>query len=877
MDKLVIGILAHVDAGKTTLSEGLLYTCGRLKKLGRVDHKDAFLDTDPMERERGITIFSKQAILPLEGAEITLLDTPGHADFSAEMERTLQVLDCAILVISGTDGVQGHTHTLWKLLERYGVPTFLFINKMDLAGADRDALLSELKSRLDEGCVDFAAPAEQIQEQAAVCDEDALERYLEDGALDDGALTALIAKRKLFPCWFGSALKLEGVAEFLQGLEHYAPRPRYGPDFAARVFKISRDSQGARLTWMKITGGSLKVKAPLSGPGWEEKADQLRIYSGAKFQAVDEAAAGTVCAVTGLSATAAGEGLGAEAEALPPALEPVLTYQVVLPAGQDPHTALQKLKQLEEEDPQLHLVWNERLGELHVQLMGEVQLEILQRLIAERFGMEVSFGQGGIVYRETIAGAVEGVGHYEPLRHYAEVHLLMEPLPRGSGLVLTSACPQDMLDINWQRLVLTHLAERSHPGVLTGSPITDMKITLVAGRAHLKHTEGGDFRQATYRAVRQGLMEAESILLEPWYNFRLEVPAEQVGRALSDLQRMHGRVEPPETAGDTAVLTGSAPVEQLRDYGREVAAYTRGRGRLSCTSGGYAPCHNQDEVVAAMGYDPERDVENPPGSVFCAHGAGYNVKWDEVKAHAHVDSGLRLGEEPPEEESAPVRPRTSSYAGSLEQDKELQAIFERTYGKVERSAFRPQPRPARTSLDDKKYSIRAQDRGPEYLLVDGYNIVFAWDELKAAAKENLDAARQMLMDILSNYQGFKKNVVILVFDAYKVPRSVQDVTRYHNIYVVYTKEAETADAYIERATYEIGRHHRVRVATSDGAEQLIILGHGALRLSASTFRAEVEQVTGQIAAILKANNRAAPSKAVAAALEKAKRKQEGTP
>ena len=877
MDKLVIGILAHVDAGKTTLSEGLLYTCGRLKKLGRVDHKDAFLDTDPMERERGITIFSKQAILPLEGAEITLLDTPGHADFSAEMERTLQVLDCAILVISGTDGVQGHTHTLWKLLERYGVPTFLFINKMDLAGADRDALLTELKSKLDEGCVDFAAPAEQIQEQAAVCDEDALERYLEDGALDDGALTALIAKRKLFPCWFGSALKLEGVAEFLQGLEHYAPRPRYGPDFAARVFKISRDSQGARLTWMKITGGSLKVKALLSGPGWEEKADQLRIYSGAKFQAVDEAAAGTVCAVTGLSATAAGEGLGAEAEALPPALEPVLTYQVVLPAGQDPHTALQKLRQLEEEDPQLHLVWNERLGELHVQLMGEVQLEILQRLIAERFGMEVSFGQGGIVYRETIAGAVEGVGHYEPLRHYAEVHLLMEPLPRGSGLVLTSACPQDMLDINWQRLVLTHLAERSHPGVLTGSPITDMRITLVAGRAHLKHTEGGDFRQATYRAVRQGLMEAESILLEPWYNFRLEVPAEQVGRALSDLQRMHGRVEPPETAGDMAVLTGSAPVEQLRDYGREVAAYTRGRGRLSCTSGGYAPCHNQDEVVAAMGYDPERDVENPPGSVFCAHGAGYNVKWDEVKAHAHVDSGLRLGEEPPEEEAAPPRPRPQSYAGSLEQDKELQAIFERTYGKVERSAFRPQPRPARTSLDDKKYSIKAQDRGPEYLLVDGYNIVFAWDELKEVARENLDAARQMLMDILSNYQGFKKNVVILVFDAYKVPRSVQDVTRYHNIYVVYTKEAETADAYIERATYEIGRHHRVRVATSDGAEQLIILGHGALRLSASTFRAEVEQVTGQIAAILKANNRAAPSKAVAAALEKAKRKQEGTP
>ena len=883
---LNIGILAHVDAGKTTLSEALLYQSGALRKLGRVDHQDAFLDTDAMERERGITIFSKQAVFTLEDTEVTLLDTPGHVDFSAEAERTLQVLDCAILVISGTDGVQAHTRTLWRLLERYHVPTFLFINKMDLAGADRAAVLEQLKHHLGSGCVDFSgARDETFREESAVCDEAVLERYLETGGLTDDDLRQMIGKRRLFPCWFGSALKLEGVTEFLEGLERYAPVPAYPAEFGARIFKIARDSQGARLTYLKVTGGTLRVKSLLTNrrPGlpdeqvWEEKADQLRIYSGAKFQAVDEAAAGTVCAVTGLSATAAGEGLGAEAEALPPALEPVLTYQVVLPAGQDPHTALQKLRQLEEEDPQLHLVWNERLGELHVQLMGEVQLEILQRLIAERLGMEVSFGQGGIVYRETIAGAVEGVGHYEPLRHYAEVHLLMEPLPRGSGLVLTSACPQDMLDINWQRLVLTHLAERSHPGVLTGSPITDMKITLVAGRAHLKHTEGGDFRQATYRAVRQGLMEAESILLEPWYNFRLEVPAEQVGRALSDLQRMHGRVEPPETAGDMAVLTGSAPVEQLRDYGREVAAYTRGRGRLSCTSGGYAPCHNQDEVVAAMGYDPERDVENPPGSVFCAHGAGYNVKWDEVKAHAHVDSGLRLGEEPPEEEAAPPRPRPQSYAGSLEQDKELQAIFERTYGKVERNAFRPQPRPARTSLDDKKYSIKAQDRGPEYLLVDGYNIVFAWDELKAAAKENLDAARQMLMDILSNYQGFKKNVVILVFDAYKVPRSVQDVTRYHNIYVVYTKEAETADAYIERATYEIGRHHKVRVATSDGAEQLIILGHGALRLSASTFRAEVEQVTGQIAAILKANNRAAPSKAVAAALEKAKRKQEGTP
>ena len=877
MEKLVVGILAHVDAGKTTLSEGMLYTCGCLKKLGRVDHQDAFLDTDPIERERGITIFSKQAVLPLDGVEVTLLDTPGHVDFSSEMERTLRVLDCAILVISGTDGPQGHTHTLWKLLERYGVPTFLFINKMDLAGADKAGVLAQLKAQLSEGCVDFGAPEEELWEQAAMCDEDALERYLEEGSLDRDTLAALIAQRKLFPCWFGSALKLEGVAEFLAGLARYAPRPQYGPDFGAKVFKISRDGQGTRLTWLKVTGGSLKVKALLSGPGWEEKADQLRIYSGAKFQAVDEAPAGTVCAVTGLSATVAGQGLGAESESPAPALEPVLTYQVVLPQGQDPHTALQKLRLLEEEDPQLHIVWNERLREIHVQLMGEVQLEILQRLILERFGMEVSFGEGGIVYRETIADTVEGVGHYEPLRHYAEVHLLMEPGERGSGLVLGTACSEDVLDGNWQRLVLTHLAERAHPGVLTGSAITDMKITLVAGKAHLKHTEGGDFRQATYRAVRQGLMEAESVLLEPWYTFRLEVPAEQVGRAMSDLQRMSGQIDPPETAGDMSVLTGAAPVAALRDYGREVAAYTKGRGRLSCSSGGYRPCHDQAAVVAAIGYDPERDVENPTGSVFCAHGAGYNVKWDEVKAHAHVDSGLRLGREPVQEDTAPVRPRPVSYAASLEQDKELQAIFERTYGKVERDAFRPRPKPARTSLDDKKYDIRSQDKGPEYLLVDGYNIIFAWDELKAVAQTNLDAARQMLMDLLSNYQGFKKNIVILVFDAYKVPRNLGEVTKYHNIYVVYTKEAETADTYIERTTYEISKHHRVRVATSDGAEQLIILGHGALRLSASTFKAEVEHVSGQIAAILRANNAPGKSKAVAAALEKARREQEAQP
>lgn len=871
MDKLVVGILAHVDAGKTTLTEGLLYTCGQLKKLGRVDHGDAFLDTDPMEKERGITIFSKQAVLPLETVELTLLDTPGHVDFSAEMERTLSVLDCAILVISGSDGVQGHTHTLWKLLERYQVPVFLFINKMDLAGADRAALLGQLKDQLDEGCADFAdKPA--LYEQAALCDEGLLEDYLETGSVPGAALTALIAQRKLFPCWFGSALKLEGVAEFLQGLEEYAPRPVYPTDFGARIFKISRDDQGSRLAWMKITGGSLKVKTLLEGPGWSEKADQLRIYSGRKFQLTEEAPAGSVIAVTGLSAAAAGQGLGFEAEGAPPALEPVLTYQVILPEGQDPVTAMQKLRQLEEEDPQLHLVWNERLREIHIQLMGEVQLEILQRLIAQRFAMEVSFGQGGIVYRETIAAPTIGVGHYEPLRHYAEVHLLLEPGEPGSGIVLSSACPEDVLDRNWQRLILTHLAERAHPGVLTGSPLTDVKITLLAGRAHLKHTEGGDFRQATYRAVRQGLMEAENILLEPWYSFRLEVPSPQVGRAMSDIQRMGGQCESPETAGELTVLTGSAPVAGLRDYGREVAAYTRGLGRLSCTLKGYFPCHDQQAVVDTLGYDPERDVDNPTGSVFCAHGAGYNVKWDQVKEMAHVSSGLTL-DAPQEEEAPSFAPTRSLDRGlSLEQDKELLAIFERTYGKVERRAFTPPPKPARTSLDDRKYNVQTQNRGPEYLLVDGYNIIFAWDELKAVAQTNLDAARQMLMDLLSNYQGFKKNVVILVFDAYKVPRSIQDVYKYHNIYVVYTKEAETADTYIERATYEIGKHHQVRVATSDGAEQLIILGHGALRLSATTFKAEVEQVGGQIAALLKQINKPVKSRPVEAAMKKA---QEG--
>ncbi|HJC40391.1 MAG TPA: TetM/TetW/TetO/TetS family tetracycline resistance ribosomal protection protein [Candidatus Intestinimonas pullistercoris] len=882
--QLTLGILAHVDAGKTTLSEAMLYQSGRLRRLGRVDHKDAFLDTEPLERERGITIFSKQAVFPLGERDVTLLDTPGHADFSSEMERTLQVLDCAVLVISGTDGVQAHTRTLWRLLERYQVPTFLFVNKMDLPGADRETLLAQLRSSLDDGCVDFSLDQDRdhFYESAAMCSEEALEHYLSEGTVPEDALVEMVARRQLFPCWFGSALRLEGVAEFLEGLERYAPRPRWPEAFGARIYKVARDSQGTRLTYLKVTGGSLRVKQLLTNRRedmepeavWEEKADQLRIYSGSKFQTVEEAPAGTVCAVTGLSRTFPGQGLGIEPPGAPPSLEPVLTYRVLLPEGTDPHTALAKLRLLEEEDPQLHVVWREQLREIHVQLMGEVQLDILQSLLAERFGLEVSFDAGGILYRETIAAPVEGVGHYEPLRHYAEVHLLLEPGERGSGLRFAAACPPDMLEGHWQRLVLTHLEEREHLGVLTGSPITDMKITLVAGRAHLKHTEGGDFRQATYRAVRQGLMEAESILLEPWYDFRLELPAESVGRALSDLQRMAGETAPPELEGEEAVLTGRAPVACLRDYGREVTAYTRGRGRLFCTLGGYAPCHDQEAVVAALDYDPERDLEQPADSVFCDHGAGYTVKWDQVKAHMHVDSGLRLGQEEETEAPAAHAPAApATYSGAQALDKELQAIYERTYGPVKRrDLFQPAPRPERTasSGESRPRAVPPRQEGPEYLLVDGYNIIFAWEELQAVARDNLDAARQLLMDLLSNYQGFKKCVVILVFDVYKVPRGLEEVIRYHNIYVVYTKEAETADAYIEKATFEIGKKHRVKVATSDGAEQLIILGHGALRLSATAFRAEVEQVEGEIAGILARNNRRDKARPIQTAMDRAK-------
>lgn len=876
MKNICIGILAHVDAGKTTLSEALLYRAGAIRRLGRVDHQDAFLDTDAMERQRGITIFSKQAVLELGSVRVTLLDTPGHVDFSAEMERTLQVLDCAVLVISGTDGVQGHTRTLWELLERYHVPTFLFINKMDLAGTDRDALLAHLKEKLDGGCVDFG-DSETLAEEAAVLDEAVLERYLETGEVSNAALSALIAERKLFPCYFGSALRVEGVDALLSGVERYAPRPVYPADFGAKVFKITRDSQGARLTHLKLTGGTLRVKDVLTGREgdtlWQEKADQLRLYSGAKFQSLDEAEAGAVVAVTGLSHTFPGQGLGAEPDWAGAVLQPVLTYRVELSDGTDPHTALQKLRQLEEEDPQLHLVWSG--GDIHIQLMGEVQMEILQRLIRERLGMEVSFGAGTVCYRETIANAVEGIGHFEPLRHYAEVHLLLEPGEPGSGVTVTSVCPTDELNLNWQRLILTHLLEKEHCGVLTGAPVTDIKLTLLTGRAHEKHTEGGDFRQATYRAVRQGLMQAENVLLEPWYRFRLELPAEQVGRAMTDLQRMNGEVEPPETIGEDAVLTGRAPVAGLRDYGREVAVYTRGRGRLSCTPAGYFPCAEADSVIAAIGYDPERDTENPADSVFCSHGAGVIVPWFEVCDHAQVESGWQPKSAAPEPETSGPKQRTvSAYAGTIEQDRELQAIFERTYGTVKRWEFIPPKAPRRPIADtseEKRRELKRAFSGEEYLLVDGYNIIFAWDELKKIAAENLDAARKQLCELLCNYQGYRKCRVILVFDAYKVKGGLGSVEKYHNITIVYTREAETADAYIERATYEIGRQHRVRVATSDGPEQVIILGHGALRLSASAFHEEMAEVQKQIGDTVFRNNQSgARTGALRAALEKAK-------
>ena len=825
-----------------------MYRAGALRTLGRVDHGDAFLDTDAMERERGITIFSKQARLSWKGLELTLLDTPGHVDFSAEMERTLGVLDYALLVVSGSDGVQGHTKTLWELLKAYGIPTFLFINKMDQPDTDRTALLARLKKELDDGCVDMD-DGEGLAESAALCDEGLMERYLEGEPPGRDDIAALIARRQLFPCLFGSALRVEGVDELLDALAGYTLEPDWPEGFAARVFKISRDERGERLTWLKVTGGTLKVRTPLSAADWEEKVNQIRLYSGVKFQPAEEAPAGTVCAVTGLTRTFPGQGLGGEQGAEGALLEPVLTYRLLLEEGCDVHTLLGQLRRLEEEEPQLGVVWNPRLGELSVRVMGPVQLEILQRQLRGRFGVEAAFDAGGIVYRETIAAPVEGVGHFEPLRHYAEVHLLLEPLERGSGLVLDSACPEDVLDRNWQRLIFTHLLEKEHLGVLTGSPITDMKLTLLTGKSHKKHTEGGDFRQATYRAVRQGLMSAQSVLLEPWYAFRLELPSDCVGRAMTDVQRMGGSFDAPDTAGELALLTGTAPVSAMRDYWMELTAYSRGRGRLSCTVDGYRPCHNADEVVAAAGYDPERDVDNPADSVFCSHGAGVTVKWNEVRDHMHLDSGWRPAGEETTEEETPVRPVTS-YSSNAALEKELLAIFERTYGPVKSRSFRPAPRAASPKREKPWKGLKPRPAGEEYLLVDGYNIIHAWDELRELAKADLDGARSALTDILRNYQGWRGCHVILVFDAYRVKGNPGSVDRVGNIHVVYTKEAETADMYIEKTTYEIGRKHRVRVATSDALEQMIILGHGAARMSAAELKFEVDQVNAQIRARL---------------------------
>ncbi len=965
--KLVVGILAHVDAGKTTLAESILYTCGSIRKLGRVDHKDAFLDTDRQERDRGITIFSKQAQVCWNDVAITLLDTPGHVDFSAEMERTLQVLDYAVLVVSGADGVQGHVLTLWRLLARYQVPVFLFFNKMDQPDTDPAALLAEAKERLDERCVAFGGLDEQGRpyrreeaafcEDVAVCDEELLERYLEaqesaggpeqsgktaesadregcgvkaaersgggkrpghDGIIDEETIADLIVKRKVFPCYFGSALKVEGITELLDGIGVYTRMPSYGEAFGARVYKISRDAQGNRLTHIKITGGMIRVKQTVLTHGnhcsrrgyegdsretknvQEEKIDQIRIYSGDKYTVEQEVAAGTVCALSGLSMTFCGEGLGAEREDTVPLLEPVMTYRIVLPEACDVHQMYNKLCQLEEEEPQLHMVWREQLNEIHVQLMGEVQIEVLRNLIRERFDVEVMFDEGSIVYKETITSAAEGVGHYEPLRHYAEVHLLLEPGEPGSGLQFASRCSEDVLDRNWQRLVLTHLEEKEHLGVLTGAPITDMQITLVAGRAHLKHTEGGDFRQATYRAVRHGLCKAQNILLEPVYAFRLELPAALIGRGMTDMQNKAGKFGAPELAGDFAILTGTVPVSEMTGYQAEVSAYSGGKGRIYVELKGYAPCHNADTVIASAGYEAERDTDNPCSSVFCAHGAGFVVEWDQVETYMHLDyaadrGGFAQAQDRRDEsfrfadEGLPEagvggygdhaharlggRQRSSASPEAIGQD-EIEEIMNRTYGTKERkkqgwartiraggNAGAPEVRADRSESagadgnggngQDKSYGKRSgsdstSSMQEEYLLVDGYNIIFAWDHLHSLAKDNLDSARGKLLDILSDFQGYRKMHLILVFDAYKVKGNTGSTERYHNIDVVYTKEAETADQYIEKVTHRIGRKHRVRVATSDGLEQLIIMGAGAVRVSARELQEEVMAANAEL-------------------------------
>lgn len=835
MGKIVVGILAHVDAGKTTLSEGMLYTAGAIRTMGRVDNRDAFLDTYALERERGITIFSKQAVFSLGTTQVTLLDTPGHVDFSPEMERTLQVLDYAILVISGADGVQGHTRTLWNLLRRYEIPTFVFVNKMDQKGTDAEVLLQELKNVLEEGCVDFSTKRDtHFYEEVAVCSEDALEEFLETGRLKKETLQELFLERQLFPCFFGSALRLEGVKEFLEQMQELIKVPEYPDTFAAKVFKIARDEAGNRLTYLKITGGSLKVKAVIEG----QKVNQIRIYSGEKYEAVNEVETGSICAVTGLSDTYPGEGLGAEQGTYLPVLEPVLNYQVIPTEGDDPILLLPKLRELEEEEPQLHIVWEEALQEIHVQLMGEVQLEVLKTLIYERFGVEVEFGQGNILYKETIQNTVEGVGHFEPLRHYAEVHLLLEPGEPGSGVQCMSVCSEDLLDRNWQRLILTHLMETEHRGVLTGAPITDIRITLVSGKAHLKHTEGGDFRQAVYRAVRQGLKQAESVLLEPYYEYRLELPSENVGRAMTDIERMHGTFGLPQTEADRTILTGMAPVSTMRDYQKEVHAYTRGNGTLQCTLKGYAPCHNTEEVLAATGYDSERDTLHPTGSVFCAHGAGFLVPWYEVKEYMHLPS---IMQEKPSDSS---EEKQTAYRVPEETDawidtEEVDRIIAQSVGANKKQKTLPKkklPEYYKSTSKPKKQEVRE-----EYLLVDGYNVIFAWEDLKDLAQVSIDGARGKLLDVLCDYQGMKKCNLIVVFDAYRVQGHKTEISTYHNIHVVFTKEAETADQYIEKFAHENGKKYNVTVATSDGLEQIIIRGQGCRLLSARELKDEIER------------------------------------
>ena len=848
-NNIVLGILAHVDAGKTTLSEAMLYLSGKLKKLGRVDHRDSFLDNNSLERARGITIFSKQAVMPLGEMTVTLLDTPGHVDFSAEAERSLQVLDYAVLVISGTDGVQAHTETLWKLLERYNVPVFIFVTKMDLPGCDRQEIMDGLRTRLSERCVDFSAEGGALFESAAMCSEEAMDEYIETGSIGAERLRDMLRRREIFPCCFGSGLRTEGVAEFLDMLELYARPGDYSEDFSARVYKIARDAQGNRMTFMKVTGGALRVRslmkyADRDGNAFEEKISQLRIYSGAKYDTAETVLPGQICAALGLTETYPGQGLGAAGDFAEPLLEPVMSYRVILPPQSDPAVLLPKLMQLDQEDPQLHIVWNERTREISVQLMGRVQAEIFRSLVKERFDTDITLDTGRIMYRETIKDTVEGVGHFEPLRHYAEVHLLLEPLPRGSGIELSSSCPEDELDRSWQRLILTHLAEKQHIGVLTGSPVTDIRFTLAAGRAHIKHTEGGDFRQATYRAVRQGLMQAESVLLEPWYSFVLEVPAEQIGRAISDVRAMNGEIDSPEDAGGMMRLEGAAPVAGMNEYMQELLAYTHGRGRLSLTPGGYRPCREQQKIVDAIGYEPERDTDNPADSVFCSHGAGVNIPWDQVKDYMHLESCLK----PPVEETAPAAaPR---YRSLSIDDRELEAIMEREFGKIKRPQYSARQVNAAASEP-------AFEKKPEFIIVDGYNLIFEWDELKKLAADRLDLARGRLMDMLSNYCGFTKAKLVLVFDGFRTPGNPGSREDYHNINVAFTKDGETGDAYIERLADEIGKNYSVRVVTSDNLIRLSALRSGVLRCSSGEFKNEVEWVLGQIDAVLKKSNESA--------------------